>query len=313
MDAGRSEPPAGAAELESFLAETGLEQETDIKLFFDLFKYRDRDVATTVTLALPGETVRELMIPVPFQPRSLLDPTELLSKLGIAYESADDQSLRDAIALLVQEPSGNFRVDEPYLEALFEVVAERTGDSPHEAAQLLMDTPFPLEGFILAQPSAAAAVFNTGSRTTQPLIESSDSLLAPPWRIIYRLIKADPVIAANILAEFHSIGETRIAAEALAHLAHDKNRSERSAELPISLEADGEFLDQLYQSRGADWLEARLTESVELFQRRVDEGEVDPDFLVRYREALEFAAAFLDDGEAHTGLTRIIRRAFGLS
>ena len=234
LDAGRSDPSTGAAELESFLVETGLDQEADIKLFFDLFKDRDRDVATAVTLALPGETVRELIVPVPFQLRSLLDPAELLPKLGIAYGSADDQSLRDAIALLIQEPSGNFRVDEPYLEALFEVVAERAGDSPHEAAQLILDTPFPLEGFILSQPDAAAAIFNYATRITTPLIQNSDSLLAPPWRIIYRLIKADPVIAANILAEFHNSGESELVSESLAPMAYDKDRSERSAELPIS-------------------------------------------------------------------------------
>ena len=69
----------------------------------------------------------------------------------------------------------------------------------------------------------------------------------------------------------------------------------------------------MYQGQGADWLEARLSESVELFTQRVEDGEVGPDFLVRYRETLEFAAAFLSDGEARAGLTGVIRRAFGLS
>jgi len=313
LDSGRSDPSAGAAELERFLAGVGLEQESDIKLFFNLFKDRDREAATAVTLALPDETVRRLMPPVPFQLRSLLKPAELLPKLGIAYESADTQALRDAITLLIQEPSGNFRVDEPYLEALFEMVGERAGDSPHEAAQLIMDTPFPLEGFILAQPSAAATVFNTGAAFITPLVQSSDSLLAPPWRIMYRLIKADPASAANILARFHGQGETELVAETLAHLAYDKDRSERSSELPISLEADGLFLEKLYQAEGADWLQARLTESVKLFQQRVEEGEISPDFLKRYRETLEFAAAFLSNGETRAGLTGVIRRAFGLS
>ncbi len=45
----------------------------------------------------------------------------------------------------------------------------------------------------------------------------------------------------------------------------------------------------------------------------VSDGEVSPDFLERYRETLEFAAAFLSRGDTRTVLTGIIRRAFGLS
>jgi hypothetical protein len=313
LQAGRSDPSAGAAELESFLVQTGLEQEDDIKLFFDLFKDRDRGVASAVTLALSGKTVRELMVPVPFQLRSLLNPSELLSKLGVTYASSDSPALREAIALLVEEPSGNFRVDEPYLEAMFGVVAQRTGDSPHEAAQLLLNTPFPLEGFILAQPSAATAIFNSRMVVAVELVETSDPLLAPPWRIMYRLVKADHELAASVLAEFHRRGETHLVAESLAHMAYDKDRQERSSLLPISLEADGQFLGELFRAEGADWLEARLDESVSLFGQRVEDGEVSPEFLERYRETLEFAAAFLSDPDTRTGLTGIIRRAFGLS
>jgi hypothetical protein len=313
LQAGRSDPSAGAAELGSFLSETGLEQEDDIKLFFDLFKDRDREVASAVTLALPGKTLRELMLPVPFQLRSLLSPSELLSKLGITYAASDSPALRAAIALLVEEPSGNFRVDEPYLEAMFEVVAQRTGDSPHEAAQLLLDTPFPLEGFILAQPAAAAAIFDSRMAVAVELVQTSDSLLAPPWRIMYRLVQADPSLAANILSEFHRRGETRLVAESLAHMAYDKDRQERSSLLPISLEADGLFLGELFQDEGADWLEVRLSESVSLFRQRVEDDEVSPEFLERYRDTLEFAAAFLNNPETRTGLTGVIRRAFGLS
>ena len=99
----------------------------------------------------------------------------------------------------------------------------------------------------------------------------------------------------------------------MAYLAYDKARQEISSLLPISLEADGDFLGALFRAQGPAWLEERLGESVALFQQRVDAVEVSPDFLERYRETLEFAAAFLSDPEMRNGLTGIIRRAFGLS
>ena len=68
-------------------------------------------------------------------------------------------------------------------------------------------------------------------------------------------------------------------------------------------------MSALLVAEGAPW----LGESVELFRQRVEGGEVSNDFLERYHETLEFAAAFLSGGETRTILTGLIRRAFGLS
>jgi len=313
LAAGRSDPAAGATELANFIDQTGLNQKEDLKLFFDLFRDRDRETAQAVTNALSGETVRGLMRPVPFQLRTILSPQQLLPKLDLGSTVGDAAALRDGINLLFEEPSGNVRVDEPFLEALFRSIAQRAGNDPSGTARLLLDSRFPLDGMILAQPGAAAAIFNSDTETALALVRDSDLLLAPPWRIIYRLIKADPGLAAELLAEFHRRGETSLVSESLAYLAYDKDRLERSPQLPISLEGDGHFLSALFRAEGAEWLEARLGESVELFRQRVKAGEVNADFLDRYRETLEFAAAFLSDGETLTGLTEVIRRAFGLS
>ena len=313
LRAGRSDPTAGAAELESFITDTGLDQKEDIKLFFDLFKDIDRKAAKDVTFALSNETIQGLMVPAPFQLRTILGPEELLSKLGIESDAANQSSVRDGIALLVEEPSGNFQVDEPFLAAMFQVVAERAEDDPLETALLLVDSPFPLEGMILAQPAAASSIFKSDREFGLALVRNSDSLIAPPWRIMYRLVKTDPSLAAGMLGEFQRRGEAVLVAESLAYLAYDKDRQERSPLLPISLEDDGRFLGALFKEEGPEWLAARLSESVELYRQRVSANEVGAEFLERYRETLEFAAAFLDDGETRKGLTEIIRRAFGMS
>ena len=313
LRAGRSDPAAGAAELESFIADTGLDQKEDIKLFFDLLRDRDPEAAKDVTFAMSNETVRGLMVPIPFQLRTILNPEELLSKLGIESDTFNQSSVRDGIALLVEEPSGNFQVDEPFLAAMFQVVAERAEDDPLETALLLVGSPFPLEGMILAQPVAASSIFKSDRESGLALVRNSDSLIAPPWRIMYRLVKAAPSLAAGMLAEFQRRGEAVLVAESLAYLAYDKDRQERSSLLPISLEDDGRFLGALFKEEGAEWLAVRLSESVELYRQRVSANEVSADFLERYRETLEFAAGFLDDRETRKGLTEIIRRAFGMS
>ena len=312
LQIGRTDPSQGATELEKFIAATGFDQKDDLRLFFDLFRDSNRTVAKNVTLALSDETVRGLMTPVPFQLRSYLEPSDLLPKLGITSASPDAQALKEGIAVLIGEPSGSYQVDEPFLDALYQVMAERAEDNALDTAQLILDSPFPLEGMILAQPEAAATIFRNNIEIALSLATNSDSLLAPPWRIIYRLIKADPSLAAEVLVAFHRGGESRLVAESLAYLAYDKERQELSTQLPVSLEQDGRFLGALLQSEGTPWLEARLGESVDLYRQRVEDGEVSNDFLESYRETLEFAAAFLSAG-TRTALTGVIRRAFGLS
>ena len=313
LQAGRDDPARGASELEKFLAETGLDQQDDLKLFFDLFRDRDPDTARAVTFALADETIRELMPQIPVQLRTILDPQELLAKLGVTSATGSPSEFRDGIALLIDEPSGNFRVDEPYLEALFKVVADRAKDAPKETVQLLLDSPFPVEGMILAQPEAAALMLESDIEGTLALVRDSDPLLAPPWRIMYLLIAAEPGLAAKLLGEFHRRGETILVTETLAYFAYDKDRLERSARLPISLEEDGQFLSALFRAEGREWLQARLGESVELYRQRILAGEVGGNFLERYRETLNAAVTTLGDRQTRTGLDEIIRRAFGPS
>ena len=103
---------------------------------------------------------------------------------------------------------------------------------------------------ILAQPEAAALMLRSDNEAALALVRDSDPLLAPPWRIMYRLLQAEPGLAAELLAEFHRRGETSLVAESLAYLAYDKDRQERSPQLPISLEADGRFLGALLGTEG---------------------------------------------------------------
>ena len=310
IETGQFHPVWGAENLQKFLDETDFSEEADLKLFFDLFRDRNPDIASAVTFALADDTVRRLMSPIPFQLRTILDAGRLLSKLGITSDAASPSQLRESISLLIQEPSGNYQVDEPYLEALFQVIADRIDEAPGETARLLLDFPFPLEGMILAQPEAAALMLRSDNEAALALVRDSDPLLAPPWRIMYRLLQAEPALAAELLAEFHRLGEVVLVAETLAYFAYDKHRSERSSQFPISLEQNGQFLSNLLGMEGEEWLQARLVESVGIYRHRVLVGDVAADFLQRYRETLDAAVATLGDQERRLGLAEVIRRAF---
>ncbi len=308
LEEARESQESGVLALEDFLAETGLEQKQDLRLFFDLFHDADPLAAHAVMATVSKETVRALMHPVPIQLRALLPPAALLEKLDITVE-ASQADLRRGITLLVEEASGNYRIDAPFVERLYGVMAERAGGSSGETVRIFYNTPFPLEGMILRQPSAAAAALSGDLDLAVALVENSDTVTAPPARIIYRLIAADPELAATLLIAMERRGQRALVAESLAYLAYDKTRSERFPQLPISVPQDGVFLDLLLQQQGAEWLQARLREVVALYRQRTADGEVAPDFLIRYRETLE-AAANAIGLEAGSRLMEIIRTAF---
>ena len=249
-------------------------------------------------------TVRALMLPVPVQLRTILGPEGLLEKLDVTAAAAD-ADLGRGITLLIQEPSGNYRVDEPFLERLYAVMAERAWTAPGEVARVMAETPFPLEGMILSQPAAAA--LSSGLGLGLILIENSDLVLAPPARIIHRLTMADPPLAAELVIALEQRGESRLVTESLVYFDYDKARSERFPELPIFVSQDSTFLKSLLERQGAEWLKMRLAAVVALYRERAIARQVAPDFLERHRETLQAAADTLGpdaEGRLHRAPVR---------
>ena len=307
--AGRENAAAGAEALESFLSDTGFDREADLKLFFDLFRDADSGNAGRIMAAVDKDTVRALIVAVPFQLRSLFGAKGLLDKLDVTG-NALEADLRRGITLLIEEPSGNFRVDEPFLKSLFGVMADRVRTAPNRTGRVMAETPFPLEGMIVNQPAAASNVLSSDLDQALSLIKNSDPVIAPPWRILYQLIRADTPLAAVLVVALDRRGENQLVVETLAYFAYDNARSDKFPELPISVGQVGAFLGSLLEQQGADWLQARLAQAVELYRDRIARGEVAPDFLDRYRETLDAAAGMLDVQIARS-LSETIRPAFG--
>ena len=305
--AGRDDPQSGASELTQFLSVVGFEQKDDLRLFFDLFLAADPDTAKAVVRVLEKDIVRRLMDPVPSQLRGLLSPGQLLAMLDITPGS-DASELQQGITLLVEEPTGNYRSDEPYVHEMYEVLAVRSRTDSRDILRILRRTPFPLEGFIKQQPRAALAVLSSDMSSAVRLVRSSDRVLSPPSRIVYRLINADPEWAAQLVVALGESGEEALVMESLTYIAYDKDRLERLPELPISLENDGEFLEALLVDQGPNWLLERLNEAFALFADRAAAKEVSEHFLAQYIATLEAAAATVPYAVVRIELQRIIEQ-----
>ena len=307
LDSGRKDPQRGTGELAAFISEASFEQKEDLRLFFDLLRENDPATASRVIRGLDKTTIRQLMEPVPAQLRFSLTPDELLVKLDITA-GAETSALERGITILIEEPSGNFIIDEPFLHRMYEVIAGRGQDQTQETVEVLLETPFPLEGFIRRQPQAAVGLLGSDLDAALRLVLDGDPVLSPPARIIYRLIYADPELAARLVQALDESGEAELVVESLAYFAYDRTRGELAPGLSISLEQDGEFLRAILGLLGVDGLARRLSETFAVFGGRAASGQAPADFLSQYRATLEAAAATIPDDAVRGEVQQTIER-----
>lgn len=309
MAAARESTRQGAAELTRFLSTQKNDSREDLKLFLGLFRDADHARAQAVTAALSDGMVVRVLMAAPAELRSLLNPEDLLDALTIAAASTPEE-LSIGIDLLVTYPSGNFRIDEPYLDALYDVMAARVDADPGTALDVIASTEFPIDGFIRKNPKKAVAALAADLDTAARLIRESDAVIFPPARFVYRLIGADPTFAALLVAHFDRISEKELVIESLAHFAYDADRLAAVPGLPISLENDGRFLAALLHEKDARWLESRLRDVVQVYEPRIARGDLPTDLLDAHRRTLHSAIATLPPGPSKTQLAAIVEDAF---
>jgi hypothetical protein len=256
--------------------------------------------------ALDDFLLRRLLEDAPVTLRFSLTPQRLLSALDITVD-ASNGAASSGMALLITHHSGNYRIDAPFHNELYRVVAGRAAQDPNAALQLLATTPFPWERFIISHPAEAASILSADMDSAVRIIQSSDPIVFPPQRFIYRLIAADPHLAARILQRLDNQGDSDTVLESLAYFAYDAQRKAQLPSLPISLESDGLFLAALLEIQGQPWIQSRLSEVFALYQLRIASNEAPPDFLDAYRHTLTDAVSTLPDGADKAALESVIR------
>ena len=308
LAAGEGDPEDGAAELRRFLPSLDLHDREETDLFFEILVDTGGRVSKEVAVALDKETQRRLLEATPALLRRLLDPGDMAGALDIT-DQATPQQISEGITLMIKHPSGNFRIDEPFLDEVYRVMTRRGEREPRQMLQVITSSPFPIERFIYQHPLTVVAILSSDLEVTMKLVKESDPVTLPPARFVYGLIFADPAFAARVVERLDSDGEDQLVLESLAHLAYDKARVEANPDLPISLSKDGLFLQTLLEDKGPSWLEGKLRVAAELYRGRVQASEVSSDFLEAYRSTLEAAAQTMPK-DVQTTLLSVIGAAF---
>ena len=309
LEGGRQETSRGAGELESYLNTVNFNDKEELGLFFEVLQGSDNATARTVVAALDDSMLSRLLRSVPTHLYNFLTPARFLEFLNITPDSSPDE-LDRGIEDMITYPSGNFRIDEPFLDEMYRVVVGRSRMAPRETLDVVAHSPFPMERFIGLHPAAAVNLMSTDVETTLEIVKTSDPVTFHPTRFVYRLIHADPEFAALLVEHLDAANEDGLVIEALAHFAYDADRVEAIPELPISLERDGRFLKRLLEDKGVEWLEDRIGKAVALYEQRANANVVSDDFLEAYERILRTAASRLEDMEAGRTLEGVIDRVF---
>ena len=309
---GRAVPADGARRLEELLDSlTDERQEKDLALLFDMMQDADRDTTRDLLGRLTDDAILRMLHNKPSAVRGgAVSPQRLLGALDI---TTGDEPDRVAVGLrtLLDETSGNFRIDEPSSHAAYRVILDLGAQDPGVALGLLADARVPLLDFVEAFPREASGLLSSDVGMAASLVSRPQGLARSPQGVVHGLVHVDPDLAARIVVELDRRGRDETVTEAVMVLAYDADRLRAFSGLGLSLENDARYLARLLRARGGDWLRARMAEGAALYGERVERGDVAPDFLAAYRRTLEEAAATLDADEDRRALEDAVAGALG--
>ena len=299
---GRESPSQGAIEMGGFLEDIGYGPKEDVRLFLDLMLGSDRETANLVVAELDKTGFRRLMEVAPAQVRFILWPEQLLAKLDIT-SGATFETLAEGTGILLEETSGNFIIDEPFLHAMYAVIAARSESSPRDMARVLESGRFPLHGFIRQQPRAAVNILGGDIETALDIIRNGDLVVSPPARNLHQLVHAGPELAATLLTALDQRGEYELVRASLGYIAYDHQRADVAPGLGISLEDDARFLHRLMTENGDGWLSDRVGQAVDYYTS--PESGPPADFVPQFQATLLAAVDHLTDESDREKLRRI--------
>ena len=303
------DPAEAAATFDRFLRGLTERQRKSMNFILEVLSEVDRPLTRQVLTGITPEMARVVNDEGPAFTRFLLRPEELVSVLGFG-DTRDPARIAELAVLLNENVSATPHIDEPFLEAVYRRIVELGQGDPTGAIRLFAETGLLVEPFLVNMPEEAVALFSRDVGAAAEVFETANPVRVPAARAVYRLVQAEPELAARITIHYEEQGAVETVDDALLFFAYDLPRLRTQPALPISLENDAAYLEALAALQGDDWLEATLARALRRYRGRIADGEVGRGFLETYRETLEASIATIGDPESRLRLEAIVAAAF---
>ena len=288
--AARTSAEDGAATLEEYLdSYSDDELRSGLNLAIALIRDTDREVANRIFPLLSDDILLRLLSVKPDQARAPeIGPTRLLAAVGVTGGSSAE-SIASGARLLAENSSGNFEIDRPFDDAVYEVIESLAVSDPAAAIAALDDSEMRLRPWIHRRTAEALEMMRREPGLAAELLASVPGPRETPDGLLHELIDHDPEIAAALLVEMENQGVENIAQRTLMTLAFDAYWTDRGGVVGVDPALDARFLVELTQLRGAGWLESRFRQGVEKVRIDIEAGETDPQFIEQLRRTLTAA------------------------
>ena len=296
--AARRSPLEGAAVLEEYLnSYSDDELRAGLNLAILLIRDTDREVAKTIIPLLSDAAFLRILEVKPDQARGPeVEPARLLAAVGVT-NGAPAEAIASGARLLQENSSGNFAIDRPYDDAVYDVIESLGASDPAAAIGALGVSEMRLRPWIHRRSDGSLDMMRREPALSAALLAAVPGPRETPDGLLHDLMGHDPEVAAALLVEMENQGVEDIAQRTLMTLAFDAYWSERGAVTGVDPELGARFLVELARLRGNDWLESHFRDGVERVRLEIEAGETDPQFLEQLRRTLTAAL-----GQSHPSM-----------
>ncbi len=288
--AARRSPVEGATILEAYLNSYSDDQlRSGLNLAILLIRDTDREVAKSIIPLLSDAAFLRILEVKPDQARGPeVEPERLLAAVGVT-SGASAEAIASGARLLKENSSGNFAIDRPYDDAVYDVIESLGAADPAAAIAALGVSDMRLRPWIHRRTDGSLDMMRREPRLAAGLLAAVPGPRETPDGLLHELIALDPEVAAALLVEMENQSVENIAQRTLMTLAFDAYWSEWGGVVGVDPELDARFLVELARLRGNDWLEGHFRKGVERVRFEIEAGETDPQFLEQLRRTLTAA------------------------
>ncbi len=290
VQAARRSDEEGAATLEAYLdSYSDDELRSGLNIAVALIRDTDRDIANRIFPLLSDAALLRILEVKPDQARAAeIGPQRLLEAVGVT-SGASVASIASGARRLQENSSGNYAIDRPYNDAVYDVIESLGASDPAAAIAALGVSDMRLRPWIHRRSDEALQMMRLEPGLAAGLLAAVPGPRETPDGLLHETIDHNPEVAAALLVAMEDQGVEDIAARTLMTLAFDAYWTEWGGVVGVDPELDARFLVELARLRGNDWLEDRFRNGVQRVRLEIEAGETDPQFIGQLRRTLTAA------------------------
>lgn len=298
LDAGGSDPGSAAVAFANRLKEftdDGLAGSIDT--IFNTMREVDSDVARRVIAELPDTFLLRLLDVRPSAARvGEVTPERLLNAAGVTRDASFEE-LIDGITLLSENTSGNFAIDTPFDEAIYDLLDGFVDSDPALVLRIFRETDLRPLPWVAGHGEAAARVFAADLASSVTLFAAYDGPEPTPERVLRLLAYSDADTAVALMLAARDAGREHDLINTLNTIVYDAYWSDLGVGPDQRIESAAALLLSLKDRVGAERVSELVAAGVTDYLDDVGTGDLEAEYRSRHLETIDTLRSRADNEE----------------